>query len=266
MIPAPEQRRNSVQRSDDGWLVTFQPNAEARVRLFCLAHAGAGASLFGSFRDAFPREIELTAIQLPGREERLREPLLRRISDATECLLTILGPKLDRPYALLGYSLGALLAYDLAMRIEAAGICIPEHLFALARPAPQLRDPQPPFYDWPEECFLAELQRRYGALHPVLLQNRDLLQIYVPIVRADLEMVDTYDPPRNRRLSCPVTAIGGTHDVWSAPDFAAWAVVTTGPFRHLTLPGDHFFIHRSRDELCRVVSETLAPPGMDVLK
>jgi medium-chain acyl-[acyl-carrier-protein] hydrolase len=253
-----KQRANMVERTDDGWLVTFQPRAAARVRLFCLAHAGAGASLFASFRDAFPGEIELTAIQLPGREERLREPLPRRISDVIAQLLPILKPKLDRPYALFGYSLGAVLAYDLALRIETNGLRPPEHLFALARLAPQLRDPQPSFYDWPEDRFLAELQRRYGALHPVLLQNRDLLQIYVPIVRADLEMADTYEPPRDRRLSCPVTAISGTHDVWTHAEIAAWSDVTTGRFRRLTLPGGHFVLHDSRDELCRLVSETLA--------
>jgi medium-chain acyl-[acyl-carrier-protein] hydrolase len=251
----------SVQRSADGWLVTFHPRPAARVRLFCFPYAGAGASVFNPWRNCLSPEIELTAVQLPGREDRLREPLPRRIRDLTSRLLPILAPRLDRPYALLGYSLGALIAFDLALRIEAGEsgrpIRPPDHLFALARLAPQLKDPAPPFYHWPQVEFVDELQRRYGALPPVLLQEPELLQVYLPIVRADLEMVDTYERPKEGSLACPITAIGGAQDVWRPADIAAWQEATTGRFEHLTLPGDHFFLRDSRDALCGILNERL---------
>ncbi len=247
-----------VERSPDGWLVTYQPNPHARLRLFCLAYAGAGASVFNPWRKRLADDIELTAIQLPGREERRREPLPRRITDLMPRLLDAIAPRLDRPYALLGYSLGALLAYDLARQIAAhAGLLQPAHLFPLARLAPHLKDPLPPFYDRPEDEFLAELQRRYGPLPPTLLNTPDMLGFYLPIVRADLEMVDTYEAPAQQSLACPVTAIGGADDVWTEEQLIAWKSVTTGPFRHHLLPGGHFFLRDQRDALCQFISETL---------
>ncbi len=251
-----------MQRSADGWLVTFRPQPAARFRLFCFPYAGGGASLFNSWCENLVPDVELTAVQLPGREERIRDPLARRIHDVTAQLAPVLKPRLDRTYALLGYSLGALLAYDLAIRLSADGTSIrpPSHLFVLARPAPHRKDSRPSFYEWPQEAFLAELQRRYGALPAVLLQSPEIMKIYLPIVRADLEMVDTYEPPEVGALRCPVSAIAGTRDLWTADEVIAWNSVTTGPFQYRTLPGDHFFLRDSREELCRIICESLVVP------
>jgi medium-chain acyl-[acyl-carrier-protein] hydrolase len=238
------------------WLVRAKLNPEAKLRLFCLPHAGGGASVFRDWWRFLPSSVEVCAVQLPGREARFREAPFSRLSPLVEALATNLQPYLDRPYALFGHSMGALVGFELARHWRRNGP-LPAHLFVSARRAPQLAMTEKPSYALPDEDFLASLRRFGGAVDPIL-DNPELLEVVMPALRADFAVVETYAYADEPRLDVPITAFGGQADPVVLPEhLEAWRMQTTAAFRLRMMPGDHFFLQTQQDLLLRDLAEEL---------
>jgi medium-chain acyl-[acyl-carrier-protein] hydrolase len=227
------------------------------VRLFCFPHAGGPASAFFPWWKSSPDEIEVWGVQLPGREDRLREPCLRRMAAVVDALLSAIEPLLDKPWAFFGYSMGALVAFELSRRLRAGKGLLPRHLFVAARAAPQLAQPLPPLYTLAEADFIRQLQVRHQGLPDVIVNNAELRAIFLPILRADLELTETYVPSPEEPLCCPITAIGGRDDIIPELALAAWAEHTTARFRVCLVAGGHFFLKTAPAEVLRIVAEEL---------
>lgn len=252
----------SKPNAANGWVLLPRPNQEASVRLFCFPYAGAGASVFVTWARTLPPQAELCLVQLPGRENRLREPLHRRLLPLVDAMTPCLASCLDRPFVIFGHSMGALVAFELVRHLRRAGGPMPIHLFVSGCQAPHLYDREPPLFDMPQAEFVREVQRRYRGLGPAVLDNPELMEIYLPILRADFELVDTYRSAADAPLECPITAMGGEDDCIVREDLAAWQTHTRGPFRLLMLPGDHFFVDTARDAVLATVGAELrrSPP------
>lgn len=219
------------------WL-PFAQRGDAAVRLFCLPHAGGSASIYRAWVE--DTALAIHPIQPPGRDARIREPAYTRVADYVADLVHAIAPHLDRPYALFGHSLGAIVAFELARALRRRGDALPRRLFVSGAPAPRVTRPH--LHDLPEPALIAELARM-GGTHPEILAHRELLDMVLPTMRADLEASDTYVYAPEPALSCPITALVGTHDPFaSAADAAGWADETSGGFVLHEVPGDHFFI------------------------
>ena len=120
------------------WLLRFAPRPQTGVRLFCFSYAGGGAALYRPWLDALSPDIELCAVQLPGRENRLREPPFASLTALVDALVPALRPHLDRPFAFFGHSMGALVAFELARALRSRGDEQPSHLMLSGRRAPHL--------------------------------------------------------------------------------------------------------------------------------
>jgi medium-chain acyl-[acyl-carrier-protein] hydrolase len=241
----------------------FRPDPAARLRLVCLAHAGGGGSVLRPWSVRMPAGVELCAVQLPGREARFGEPAITRMRPLVAALAEGLAPELDRPFALFGHSLGALLAYELARCLRDTDRPGPVHLFASGSAAPHARPPRTPVHALPEAEFIAELRRR-GGTPPAVLEHAELMQLLLPTLRADFAVSDTYEFTPGPPLACPVTAFGGAEDASVAPpEVERWREVTSGPFAGRVLPGGHFFPYGpSQAALLEEVGRALArPPG-----
>jgi medium-chain acyl-[acyl-carrier-protein] hydrolase len=231
------------------WVVVPAPRPAARLRLICFPFAGGGASVFFPWARLVPPEVELCAVQLPGREARLREAPVTDWGALMDRLVTELKPYIDRPYAFFGHSVGATMAFELARRLRAAGLRAPEHLFASGRAAPHLPPELPLVHALPEAEFMAELRRLAGTPEEVL-RNEELMSILVPLLRADFTLSETYPIREEAPLDVPVSAYGGSGDERvSSEAVEAWRQHTTGPFRQVTFDGGHFFINEKRDEV-----------------
>lgn len=239
------------------WIRTLRTARPGAVRLVCLPHAGGSAHACLPLAEALGPGTEVLAAQYPGRHDRLAEPPLGDLKLMAGHIAAALDPLRDVPLALFGHSLGALLAYEVAARLQATGPG-PVHLFASSMLAPSrhrhdgvhLRD---------DDGILAELDRLSGT--PARSPGEEaLLRLMIPAIRGDYRAFETYTDP-GHLLSCPVTAFLGDADPLVTPDDArAWARHTTGPATLRVLPGGHFHLTEPGNmaEIARAVSGQLA--------
>jgi medium-chain acyl-[acyl-carrier-protein] hydrolase len=210
---------------------------------FCLPFAGGGASFYRAWAQFVPPSIALCPVQLPGREERLFEQPFDRLQPLVAAAADELLPFLPNRYVLFGHSMGALVSYELAQALRDRGAPLPLHLFVSGAPAPHRAGESEPIYALPEDQFLAALAR-YGGLPEEVLRSRELLNLLLPRLRADLAVTGTYTYTARPPLDCPITAFGGSDDPAVPRDtLEAWGEHTLGAFEAELFPGGHFFVN-----------------------
>lgn len=231
------------------WIDTTKPSDQARLRLFCFPFAGGGAAVYRAWPGSFPSSIAVHAVRLPGRETRIQEASFRSLETLIPALAEGLLPLLDRPFAFFGHSMGGLISYELTRHLIAHhGLC-PAHLFVSAHRAPQLPNPNPTVYRLPEDGFISYLRDMNGTPDEVL-RNADLMQLVVPILRADFELCGTYQHQPGAPLPCPISAFAGTQDAIASYDqVEPWREQTSGQFLIRALPGNHFFLNSAQSLL-----------------
>jgi surfactin synthase thioesterase subunit len=223
------------------WL-PFGAGGVPRVRLLCLPHAGAGASVYRSWGAVLPDRIAVCPVQLPGRESRLLEAPYQQIRPLVRDLVAAFADLLAEPYALYGHSLGAIVAFELAREARARGLAAPVHLFVSGRHAPHLPDLHPPMRDLPLDQ-LAEALRAFGGTPDSVLADLGLMETMAPLLRADSSVNETNAYVEQPPLDVPVTAFAATSDVRASIDqVSAWEEQTTKGFRMYMLPGGHFAV------------------------
>jgi len=240
----------------DAWIVRYRPNDQARLRLFCFPYAGGRASVFRSWLDALPADIELCCIQLPGREDRLGEPPYTRLVPMIQALAEAIHPYLDKPFAFYGHSMGALVSFELARQLRRAYDRHPVSLYLAAYRAPQLANPNNKIYHLPTEVFKVVL--RADGIPETILQSDELMQLMLPTLRADYELCDTYKYQEEPPLACPFSLFGGLEDVRvGKADLEAWPVHSDSVCSLSMLPGSHLFLHTTQDLLLAEISQNL---------
>lgn len=246
-------------RTTDPWLPFRKAGGEHRLRLFCFANAGGGASVFRPWTvDGLPPAVEVCPVQLPGRENRLREKPFVRVEPLADTLTEVLAPHLDLPFAFFGHSMGSIVAFEVCQRLRQAGAAQPRLLLATGRRAPHLPDDDPPIYQLPDEELIERL-KDYEGTPQAVLEHQELMALVLPILRADFELVETYRYRERPALDCPIAAWGGVEDPDVPRDsLEAWAAVTNAACRARLFPGGHFFLHEDRPRLLAALSEELA--------
>lgn len=238
------------------WVLRRHARPDARLRLLCLPHAGGDTWMFADWHNALPPSIDVCPIRLPGRGSRIADPAIADLDALVAALVDGLSGLLDRPFAVFGHSMGALIGVTLARALARERGLSPVLFCAAACRAPHLVGALAPISQLPDHLLLAAMQRRYGR--PLdFADNPDLLRLVLPTLRADLSLCETPMPSR-RDLACPIVAYGGRHD--ASVDAAAldgWEDHTSGAFRYHVVDGDHFFPIGAKAELLPVLAEDL---------
>jgi medium-chain acyl-[acyl-carrier-protein] hydrolase len=251
----------TVASALESWIMCRNPSPQARLRLFCFPYAGGGASIFRAWSDGLPADVEVCPVQLPGRGTRLMEPPFIRLSPLIQALSQALFPLLNKPFAFFGHSLGALVSFELARQLRREYAVQPVRLFISADRAPQIPNRDPLIHSLPEEEFLVELCRLNGTPRKVL-EDEELRQIMLPLLRADFAVYETYGYSTEPPLNCPISAFGGLQDHRvSRGDLESWRDQTSVSFSLRMFPGDHFFLNTTQPPLLGTLSQELRGDG-----
>lgn len=240
------------------WFSCSRLNSSPALRLFCFPYAGGGAQIFRGWKESLPAGVAVCPAHLPGREDRLMESPYTDFSHLVQVVTKEFRPYLDKPFALFGHSMGAMICFELAHSLRQEYGVEPLHLFVSGRRAPHIPDSESPTYNLPESEFLDELRRLNGTPREAL-EHPELMQLLLPLLRADFELVQTYQYMDRLPLNIPITALGGLQDVdVSREQVEAWRGQTAARFMMRMLPGDHFFINTARPLLLQVLSMQLS--------
>jgi medium-chain acyl-[acyl-carrier-protein] hydrolase len=242
------------QTRSNPWVQVFKPRERANARLFCLPFAGGGAQAYARWADHLPDDVEVCAVQLPGRETRMRETPIASVAPLLDVMMPNLLPLMDRPYFLFGHSMGAIIAYEIARRLQVEGSRPPERLVVSARVAPHRQAPREPIHALPQAEFVEALRSLNGTPSEVL-DDAELMAVIGPMLRADFSINETYEHAPEPRLECDIVAFGGLRDP-EAPrtELEKWREVTGREFQLRMVPGDHFFIHSAQSLFLRMLS------------
>nr|AXL05932.1 thioesterase [uncultured bacterium] len=222
----------------------------------CLPHAGGSASFFFPVSKALTPAVEVLAVQYPGRQDRRHEANIADLPELADRIFAALRGLDDRPMALFGHSMGAVLAYEIALRARDAGLPSPVRLFASGRRAPSRHRDERVHLE-PDARIVAELRMLSGT-NAAMLADPEVLDMIMPAVRSDYRAVETYRHEPGRTLDCPVTVLTGDSDPRVSPDEAeAWTEHTTGPTEVEVLPGGHFFLVEHSARVVRLVADKL---------
>ena len=239
------------------WILRPRPNPDAELRLFCLPHAGGAGSMFCTWPGALSSQVEVLPVQLPGRENRFREPAFNSMAELVDHLARALEPLFDRPFVLFGHSMGAVIELELVRRLRQMQLPTPACLIVSGRRAPQLPAQHGPICHLGESEFLDELQRRHQGIPDTILNNPEILQLVLPTLRADYQLLEDYQFQNQAPLDCPIVAFSGLADDFAREDMEAWSQHTSAEFQLRMLPGGHFYLQTHRQQFLPILSETL---------
>ena len=240
------------------WFKFSPRNSKPRFRLFCFHYAGTGTSIFNSWSEKLPSDTEVISIQLPGRENRLKETPFTRLKPLVQTLTPLFEEYLDVPFAFFGHSMGALLSFEVARELRRQSWSIPEYLFVSAYRAPQIPDLDLPIYQLPDAKFIKAVSD-YQGISEQNLQNLESRQISISKLKADFEILQTYFYTKEEPLESHIYAFGGLADPKvSRQQLAAWEQQTKIDFRLKMFDGNHFFWREAEDEVIDTIKEAIA--------
>lgn len=255
ILPGSEPGRDTsaaASRASARWFWRSGRATDARAHLVCIPYAGADAHVYRGWLDAVPA-VEVCGVHLPGRGIRFREPPSRRVDALVAELLDATLELADRRVMLFGHSMGALIAFELARALEARGVVV-AHLFASGCPPPsRMQTPRRPLHELPDDEFVAAL-RDLGGTPEAVLEHEELLSLFLPSLRADFEVCETYRYQPTPQLSCPLTSLVGEGDSTTPIDAArAWHSCTTGAFSFQVIGSGHFFIREAEQDVLELI-------------
>ncbi|MER5483572.1 alpha/beta fold hydrolase [Streptomyces sp. NPDC002812] len=240
------------------WIRSFRPCEDAGVRLLCFPHAGGAAGFYFPLAQALAPDVEVLAVQYPGRQDRLREPGVDDVRVLADGVVAALLPLLDdRPLALFGHSMGATVGYEVARRLEHEAGVRPALLFASGRRAPSRNREE--WAHLKDDAGLAEELRLLGGTGGALLADPDILRMVLPAVRVDYRAIETYRHRPGAELGCPIVVLTGADDPRVTLDEAAdWRHHTHAGHTLDVFPGGHFYLNEVMEEIAGLIADRIS--------
>lgn len=231
--------------------------SSTRACVYCLPHAGGTAGIFRSWLELLRPDIEIRTVGYPGHGSRLAEPLFDTIEQVAMSVVDAVTAGPNVPYALFGHSMGSLVAFEACHVLAARGAAMPRLLIASGHRAPRVPQSAPPMHKAPDAEFVAHL-RELGATPAEVFSSPDLLELMLPILRADFRACETYRPDDRPRLHINIAAYGGLGDTDTSRDgLLAWQEETTGECVVRMFPGGHFFVSDHADQVVAMLERDL---------
>lgn len=250
-------RNQTASTSANKWLLQGNTQSPSHMRLFCFPHAGGNANNYIHWQKSLSPGIELCVIQLPGRTSRMIESPITNMAALVEAIVEGIGPYLDKPFAFFGHSMGAVVAYEVSQRLRKLDKPSPIHLFVSSCRGPAMPLKRQPIYNLPFDDLLTALANLNGTPSEAL-DNKELMAMMEPVIRADFEIIETRSYNEQAALDLPITALGGKQDPSvSTLELQAWKQHTNAGFWLKLFEGDHFYYADQEKALMRQISELM---------
>jgi surfactin synthase thioesterase subunit len=241
------------------WIRNFRPAPTARTRLVCFPHAGGSASYFFPLATALAPEFDVPVVQYPGRQDRYNEPCIDNIDDMADAAFAALEPLTEVPVALFGHSMGAVLAFEVARRMETLTGRQPVLVFASASPAPsRYGDGWNDDVDFGDDGDVLGVMRDLGGTDPRLLNDPEMLATFLPAFRNDYRALQGYRRGTEVGISSPVIVMAANDDPkTSVADARAWHQHTSGGGDVHTFEGGHFYLEKQPQKVIDLIAQKL---------
>ena len=246
---------NTPQKSSN-WFYIQKPKPAAVLRLFCFPYAGGGAAIFRDWFKSLPDEIEVIAIRPPGRENRFGEAPIGCLPTLVQLLYQNILPLLDKPFIFLGHSNGALTCFELARLLEAKQGPAPGKVILSAKCPPHIPSPTKNISHLPNVEFLAEL-KDMGGTPAEILQNKELMELLLPILKADFSLSENFVHENNTLLKSETILFHGVQDRFSKEQNGAWQGLLLKPVKLFEFSDGHFFIDSQREEFLSLTNHLI---------
>lgn len=231
-------------------------NISTDTVMICFPFAGGGASAYINWTNKIDKSVSLCPVQLPGREELFAEPAFTSMKEAVAALMIpIAALAEEKSIILFGHSMGARIAYEVAKALQKKGVYV-KYLFVSGSPTPDVPEALP-IYNLDDEEFVEGL-KRFDGTPKEILENREILSVFLPMLRADFTLIDTYCESEVTVLKCPIMSFGGDSDNDAKPEeVREWGKYTNTRFDYKIYPGGHFFIKEHEDNLLRTINQAI---------
>jgi pyochelin biosynthesis protein PchC len=238
------------------WVRRLGHPVEDGARLLCFPHAGGSASYFVPLAKALKDSVEVFGVQYPGRQDRRTERVIDNVTDLARGIDSTIRHLSDRPLALFGHSMGALVAFEVARRMADTPAGGPHALLVSGRRAPSIHREEN-MHRSSDADLIAEIEKLSGT-DASLLADEEVRQMVLPAIRADYRATETYLYRPGPKLGCPIIAfIGDSDPRVTIDEIKAWADHTAAGFRCRVFPGGHFYLNEQIPTLAEAISEDL---------
>lgn len=244
-------------RKPELWFKHICGTPSADFRLFWFPCAGASFTSYSEWAMDLPPSIEGFAVRMPGRSDRFHDEPVTDLRQLVEEMAVAVRPLLNRPFIFFGHSFGALSSFELIRELRYRHTALPVRLFVAGRAAPQVPHKDPPIHHLSDGEFVARLNAS-GGIPREVIEQRELLDVVLPAMRADVQINESYRYRVEEPLICPITACGGTEDEEvTVEDLQAWQGQTSSDFDIQMFGGGHFFVYSQRRAIIRAIVEKL---------
>ncbi|MCR3758494.1 thioesterase [Clostridium felsineum] len=228
------------------------------MKLFCLPYAGGSKTIYYKLKNAINSNIQLEPIELKGRGSRYDEGFYTDFEDAVnDIYLKIKNKIIDDEYAIFGYSMGSLLAFELYYKIVENGGKIPKHIFFSGYKAPHCAREKEPIHNLPDAGFMDEVIKLGGT--PIeVVENDELCKIVIPILKNDFRILELYKyKKKSNPIECDITILSGSKDTLTFEELDGWKMHSAKNTKILIFEGNHFFINNNMKEIINLIETTL---------
>jgi medium-chain acyl-[acyl-carrier-protein] hydrolase len=228
------------------------------IKLFCLPYAGGSAMVYNRWKLSINGMIQIRPVELTGRGKRFTEPYYDNLMQAVDDIYRLVKPELNGLYAFYGHSMGSLLVYELVRKINSLPHPQPVHLFLSGGSPPHIRKSDKVYHKMPEEQFKEEIFKMGGTPREVF-ENKELLEIFIPLLRADYKILETYEfQPEHPVFDCGITLFNGKEDEEVTSDeIRQWQRYTKVQCPLHEYESGHFFIHDQMEDIVQIINDTL---------
>lgn len=239
------------------WIQYEKTSENPAMRIFCFPYAGGSALFYSKWHKYLDNSADVFPIQLPGRESRITEPPLRVMSVALNCILEEIEPYLTDNMAFVGHSMGSIMAYETARLLSMKNMKTPKHIFLCGAMPPDLIGESEKIHELSDREFCEKL-KGYESISSEMMKYEEFYKFFVPIIKADFEMIETYKPGEIWKMPFGVTVFSGEDDPYVPLDcLAQWKRYCENTPEIITYSGNHFFLKEHTEEICNVINSKM---------